>query len=148
MNILKKIQEYFLQYDKLDENGRIYANHTPLKAVQYSIIELPSSNGGVVRSYIGGDALMQFQFSFDTKVYHSTGNDMQNFDNSHFYTQLQDWVFENNRKGVLPDIENCQEIEILQTGYLKGLDPNGQFAVHSMSGRVTYYKEREKAWLI
>ena len=141
MNILKKIQEYFLTYDKLDADGRIYANNTPLEAVNYSIIELPSGNGGVLRTF-GQDQVVQFQFSFDAKVLHSSGNDTNNFDNSQFFTDLKAWVEDNNLKGILPDIPNCQSIEVIQTPYLKGIEPTGQYAIHSMSVRVIYYKER------
>lgn len=147
MDILKKIQEYFLGYDKIDANGNIYANHTPVEAVEYTIIELPSANGGNLQTF-GMDEVKQFQFAFDTKVNHSSGNDMINFNNSQFYSELQEWVELNNINKILPEVENCLSIEILQTGYLKGLDPNGQFAVHSMSGRITYYKERKYAWEI
>ena len=141
MEILKKIEEYFLTYDKLDENGRIYINHMPAKAVEYSIIEIPSANGGTLQTF-GRDEVKQFQFAFDTKVFHSTGRDNINFDNSQFYSELQEWIEENNLNKVLPSVENCMSIEVLQTPYLKALDPNGQYAIHSMSGRITYYKER------
>lgn len=141
MDILKKIQEYFYTYDQLDSKGRIYANHVPLEAVNYSIIEIPSANGGTLQTF-GRDEVKQFQFAFDTKVTHSSNNDMRNFNNSKFYSDLQDWIETNNLNKILPDVENCMTIEVLQTAYLKGVDPNGQYAVHSMSGRITYYKER------
>lgn len=145
MDILKKIQEYFLLYEQLDAKGRIYANMTPLKAVNYSINEIPSQNGGTIQQF-GMDTVKQFQWSFDTKVIHSTHADNTNFNNAKFYGDLQNWIEHNNFNKVLPDIEGIMSIEVTQTAYLKAVDPNGQYAIHSMSGRITYYKEEKYTW--
>lgn len=141
---LSKIKDYFNTYSAIGTDTIIYADFVPENPVNYSIVQIPSENGGTIRSYVGGDKLKQFAFAFMTKQYYSTTNDADqiNLSNSKFFEDLQAWVETNNDNGVLPSITGAQKVEVLQTGFLFDVDDNGQYASYQMTARVIYYQER------
>lgn len=140
--MLKKIQEWFYTNKNLDKDGRIYANHVPIESVNYSIIEEPSGQGGVLKNFLH-DRLMQYQFEFDTVAPYSSGNNMTNFNYSQFYRDLEAWIYTQNRSRNLPNVEGIQSVEVIRTGYIKAVSENGQKAQYSMSIRITYLEERK-----
>ena len=141
MDLLEAIKEYFYGYENIDEEGLIYINNTPVENTNYAIIQAPMPNGGIVKSFIGGDVIMQYLFEFDTINQHSNGVDDINKINSLFYVKLEKWIRDNNRNGILPNVENCQSIEVVRSAYVKHISEDGQQAVHSMSARITYYEK-------
>ncbi|QIK56669.1 hypothetical protein G7059_01810 [Erysipelothrix sp. HDW6A] len=143
MDILTKIKEYFYEYEKLDQNGIIYSDYLPNESVNYAIHKLPMQEGDILRSYTGGDKLKQFAFAFDIITPYSTANTVRNDKNIQFLIELQDWIENNNRINVLPEIENPQRIEILQSGFLFNVDTDSMNAVYRMTARLVYYQERK-----
>ena len=143
MDILKKIKEYFYEYEGIDPNGIIYSDYLPNESVNYAIHKLPMQEGDTLRSYTGGDKLKQFAFAFDIITPYSTANTVRNDKNIQFLIELQDWIENNNRINVLPEIENPQRIEILQSGFLFNVDTDSMNAVYRMTARLVYYQERK-----
>lgn len=143
MDILTKIKQYFYTYEKLDENGIIYADYLPIDTVNYAIHKLPMENGDVVRKFVGGDQIKQFAFAFDIITDYSTANTTKNDLNISFLVELQNWIEENTNKGILPEVTNANSLEIMQSGFLFDVDTNSTAAVYRLTARLVYYQERK-----
>lgn len=138
--ILTKIKEWFYTNEVLDDDGIIYSDYLPNQTVNYAIHKLPMQDGDIIQSFVGGDKIMQFAFAFDVVSDYSTTNNARNDANIQFLVELQEWI-ENNKD--LPNVDNPQRMEVLQSGFLFDIDTNSQSAVYRMTARLVYYQERK-----
>jgi hypothetical protein len=95
----------------------------------------------VLRRYINGDTLRQYQFNFGSREFYSMDR-LQNIQNSAFYEQFADWIEEQNRLENLPELPTgCypEELEVLSPGYL--YDGSMKNARYQIQLRLTYKKE-------
>ena len=140
MSNLEKVRDYFYLYEGIGTDSIIYGDYVPENAVNYSIVQSPSNQGGKVRKYIQSGGVKEFNFAFMVKQVYSMRNDADkiNFQNSKFFQDLEEWIEDNNTNGIYPEIDGAFKVEVLSTGFLFDVDDSGQIALYQMTARVLY----------
>ena len=95
----------------------------------------------VIKRYINGDEVRQYQFNFGSREYYSMDR-IQNIQNSAFYEKFANWIEDQNRKEVFPNLpENCyaEKREVLSNGYMH--DGSMRNARYQIQLRLIYQKE-------
>lgn len=133
-SIIEALREYFCQCPLLKE-GKIGVDYLGALATEYSVN--PEACTPIVKQYIDGGSLRQYQFSFMSVEYYSS-DALLNIENSGFYEAFADWVEQQNEIGNLPDVQGIQSIEVLSSAYLFTADE--QTARYLIQCRITYLK--------
>lgn len=135
--MVDKIRDYFLEHVQLaDEFDNILADFLEEDATSYVIEPIPSEI--VIRPYSDGGSLRQFVFQFGSREFYDSSV-AQNIENLNFYEEFQNEIEENNKNGILPDIDGIQSIECLNNGTIQDVQ-NGT-AKYFINMRITYEKE-------
>lgn len=114
--IIDSIKDYFALCPYLAE-GKININCLGEKTVSYSIDNVAAEP--VIKKYCDGAVLKQFVFDlairdiYDENLFH-------NLKIAQLFEQIEGWILEQNRKGILPDID-CGipvKLEVTKSGSL------------------------------
>lgn len=133
---IEAIREYFNQCPLL-RGGLLNIDYLESSPLQYSINSQIISNP-VVRQYVDGMSLRQYVFNFMSSEIRSP-DIIDQIEACGFYEQLEDWITDNNRKHILPDIAGVQRIEVISPGYM--FDAEASTALYQIQCRVLYLKE-------
>lgn len=98
----------------------------------------------VVRTYIDGSSIRQYQFNFNSREAYSMDRILA-IQNESFYEDLCNWVEEQSLIGNLPDMpEGCeaQALTILAPGFM--LDATMENAFYQVQLQLQYFKEAPK----
>ena len=129
---------YLQEFEGIEGIVRVNVDYLEGDSTTYSIESTPCEP--IVKSYIGGDTIRQYQFTFCSREPY--GPDvLQNIDNSEFYENFSNWIEEQNNIGNLPCLTcNCksQEIKVLSPGYAFQVDVDK--ARYQIELRLKYYK--------
>lgn len=139
--MIEKLKEYFENNVTLAEEFKnILADFLGEDATDY-VIE-PIGIEPVLRQYSDGSYLGQLTFNFGSREYYDDSTN-QNIENLGFYEKFQKEIEDNNRKGILPNIEGIQSIECLSNGTMEGAEKGTAKYVIQM--RITYYRDITKS---
>lgn len=113
--IIKSIRDYILACPFL-KDGKVNIDYLP-DEIAYSID--PVGGDPIYKKYTDGSCLKQFQFSLLSKEAYD-GDARTGIANSGFYQFFEEWIEENNRNDIFPELSGHQSIriDILQSGYL------------------------------
>lgn len=136
--MIEKIRRYFIENNIIDENSRINVDFLGENPTEFSIEKIPVDP--ILEPYIDGGSYRQFQFQL-VSCEHYGADVLQNMANSEFYENLYDLIEENNRNGILPNIDGIDSIKCLNNGGVDVTDINT--ARYSIQMRITYYREAE-----
>lgn len=135
--MVEKIKDYFIENVRLaEEFETILIDFLGNEAVTYTIEPVPVEP--VVRPYADGGSLRQFVFQFGSREYYDNGV-AQNIENLGFYEKFKEEIEDNNKNGILPDIDGIQTIECLTDGTIQDVQ-NGT-AKYIIQMRILYTKE-------
>ena len=137
---MEKVRDYLYTYEGIGTDSVIYGDFVPQSPVNFALVKVPSQDGAKVRRFVSGSEVKEYTFSFMAKQNFSQINDatMTNFQNSKFFDDLEDWIEQNNKDKVYPDVNGAFKVEVLQTGFLFDLDDSGQYAAYQMTARLLY----------
>lgn len=136
--IIQGIVEYFMKCPLL-KDGAFRMDALGTKGVEYSIevgIQSP-----IAKTYLNGDTERVCQFNFGSREYYSLDR-VNNMANSEFYEKFAEWVEEQDRNEIYPDMpKGCspRSLEVLTPGFLYSTDMKS--ARYQIQLRLTYYKE-------
>lgn len=115
--------------DKLEEDSTVYS-------IDESVFD------PIVKTYIDGSSERQFVFVFASRE--DYGQDFfQNIQNIGFYDDFSNWLEENTKKGILPDLGEGKQaltIKAISNGYAFQTDVN--LARYQIQCRLTYFQEK------
>lgn len=134
--MIDKLRNYFFELGIIDENSNINVDYLSNEPIQYVIEPIPVEP--VLRQYADGSSLRQFVFQFGSREYFGA-DVVQNMANTEFYEDFSALIEDNNRKGVLPNIDGIQSIECLSNGTIN--EDNTDNAKYVIQMRITYYKD-------
>ena len=134
--MVDKIRTYFFELGIIDENSNINVDFLSNEPIQYVIEPIPVEP--IIRPYSDGGSLRQFVFQFGSREYFGA-DVVQNMANTEFYEEFSALIEDNNKKGVLPNIDGIQSIECLSNGTIN--EDNTDNAKYVIQMRVTYYKD-------
>lgn len=126
--LIDYIRDYILTCDFL-RKWKVNVDHLGVE-MSYSINPLPCDP--IVKKYVDGGTVKQFQFAFTSKE--SYDSDARTcIENSGFYQKFEEWMEENDRRGKLPKIGSGKVpigISVMQKGYLYDVDTDlGQYEI-------------------
>lgn len=134
--MVNEIRKYFFDLGIIDENSNINVDFLANKPIEYVIEPVPVEP--VVKQYTDGSTLRQLVFQFGSREFYGA-DVIQNMKNTKFYEDFSALIEDNNKKGVLPNIDGIQSIECLNNGTIN--EDNTDNAKYVIQMRITYYKD-------
>lgn len=140
MNLVESLTDYFKTYPGL-ETETIFVDFLKEKGSSFTI--MPSPTQPVTTYNIDGTYEKQFAFSLVGRFNYSQEIAM-NVQNSSFFFDLEEWIINNNRNRVYPNIEGYRvlSIETTSNGYLLGISPDGNTGQYEIKFNLRYEKEK------
>lgn len=135
---ISKLREYlFGVINTLTENRNYQINADMLSdnIDNYSLDKIPTAS--VVERWIMGIEIHRDVYSFRSRMAYSQDT-IDNLSNIGFFEQFENAIKTNNDKGILPDIDNIENIECLNCGTLNNTD--GTTAEFDIQIQITYRK--------
>ena len=134
--MIDKLRKYFFELGIIDENSNINVDFLSNEPIQYVIEPIPVEP--IIKPYKDGGSLRQFVFQFGSREYFGA-DVVQNMANTEFYEEFSALIEDNNKKGVLPEIDGIQSIECLSNGTIN--EDNTDNAKYVIQMRITYYRD-------
>lgn len=134
--MINKLRNYFFKLGIIDENSNINVDFLSNEPIQYVIEPIPVEP--IIKAYKDGGSLRQFVFQFGSREYFGA-DVVQNMANTEFYEDFSALIEDNNKKGVLPEIDGIQSIECLSNGTIN--EDNTDNAKYVIQMKITYYKD-------
>lgn len=137
-SIIQGVTDYFINCPLL-KDGVFHVDSLGTDPVEYTIET--ETYDPILQTYINGASIRQFQFSFGSREYYSMDR-IQMIENSSFYERLADWVEEQSRQRIFPQMpEGMQpeEMVVLSPGYI--FDNSMKNVRYQIPLRLVYYKE-------
>lgn len=140
-SIMEGLADYFLQCPLL-KDGVFRVNVLGCEPVEYALESAITSP--VVRTYVDGSSIRQYQFNFNSREAYSMDRIMA-IRNESFYEDFCNWVEKQNVSGNLPEMpEGCeaQALTVLAPGFM--LDATMENAFYQVQLQLQYFKEAPK----
>ncbi len=116
-----------------NRNYQINANMLSNQIDDYSLDKIPT--GSVVETWINGEEIHRDVYSFRSRKSYSQDT-IVNLRNMGFFEQFEFAIKDNNKKGVLPDIQGIESIECLNHATMNSAD--GKQSVFAIQIQITY----------
>ena len=117
-----------------NSNYQINANMLSNKVGDYSLDKIPTDTE--VENWIIGVVKRRDVYSFRSRKSYSQDT-IVNLKNIGFFEEFESIIKSNNRKGILPDIENIESIECLNCGTMISND-DGKTGTFDIQIQITY----------
>lgn len=135
--MIEEVRKYIAECPYLGEYAELNIEYLVDKVKSYSINESAGYNP-VISEDIEGNQEKQFLFTFDSKLHWN--EDIQNsIDNSKFFEDFRNWLEENNKNDIFPEIKGIYKIEALTNGYIFATNANE--AIYRIQCKLEYFKE-------
>lgn len=135
--MIEEVRKYIAKCPYLGEYAELNIEYLVDKVKSYSINESAGYNP-VISEDIVGNQEKQFLFTFDSKLHWN--EDIQNsIDNSKFFEDFRNWLEENNKNDIFPEIKGIYKIEALTNGYIFATNANE--AIYRIQCKLEYFKE-------
>ena len=121
---IAKLREYLIGIlDSLthEEKYQLNANMLSNEPNNYSLDKIPTEK--TISKWIIGTTIQRDVYSFRSRMSYSQDT-MQNLNNMGFFEEFEDLIESNNRKGILPNINNIRSIECLNCGTMNYAETN------------------------
>ena len=105
----------------------------------YSLDKIPTAS--VVASWITGDEIHRDVYSFRSRKAYSQDL-INNLENVGFFEHFESIIKNNNKNGILPDINNIESIECLNCATLNSVD--GKEAEFDIQIQIVYRESEEE----
>lgn len=135
--MIDKVREYMSKCPYLDEYAELNVEYLVDKIKAYSINENARYNP-IISEDIVGNQERQFLFSLDSKLIWNEDN-QNNIDNSKSYENIRNWLEENNKNEIYPDIKGIYEIGATTNGYIFATNANE--TIYRIQCYLKYFKE-------
>ncbi|NFG21968.1 hypothetical protein [Clostridium botulinum] len=142
MTIIESIRKYIKTYSGLKEfedTVKVNVDKLEKDATVYSIDETVCNP--ILKKFVNGSSERQFLFVFASREFY--GQDVfQNIDNIGFYDKLSDWLEDNTRRGILPQLEDGKQalsIKAISNGYAFNTDET--LARYQIQIQLKYYQK-------
>lgn len=150
--IIECIKEYFKKCPYLNELTKInvdYLNTGENNDHEYWSIEKVEAPTILKKNVLGTKTKRQCQFIIASRSFFNPLVDTQNIKNLHLFEKIEEWLYQNSKKGILPELndgERAIEIKTTAPGYLYGTTKDNTVARYQMSCALLYEKEEESIW--
>ncbi|WP_299034112.1 hypothetical protein [uncultured Anaerococcus sp.] len=135
-SIIESVRDYFLNCPYLLDNVRLNVDFLSENPIEYGLYTEVGDT--LIKKYVDGDKLKQFNFIFVTTT-HMSGDLIEQLENSSFFDKLKNWIEEENRKKNYPILEGNKYplgIEVITDGYLS--NANADSAQYQIQMKLKY----------
>lgn len=135
-SIIESIRDYFLECPYLKDDARLNVDFLGDNPIEYGIYSEPTNV--LIKRYVDGDELKQFNFIFATRTSMS-GDLITQLENSAFFDKLVEWVYEQNKDKNFPKLEDNKypiKIEINNNGYVSSSEADN--AIYQIQMTLKY----------
>lgn len=141
---ISKLRLYLLNVIDAMTNSNTYqinANMLSNKVDDYSLDKIPTNQE--VEEWITGITIYKDVYSFRSRKAYSQ-DAINNLKNIGFFEEFEKIIKSNNDKGILPEIDNIEEIKCLNCGTMS-MNDNGNSAIFDIQIQITYrdFQDRE-----
>ena len=139
MHLIAAVREWFRACPLLRQDTAFQVDMLGADPIEYEIA--PLSCNPVVKKYVDGSSIRQFQFAFASREVY---DEQQNMQNTAFYEQLQDWLEEQADIGNLPALgegKKARDLQILSSGYV--YDTGDSTAIYQMELSLLYIQKKQ-----
>ena len=148
-SIVECIKEYFKDCPYLNELSEINVDYLNMDANdrEYWSIEQMETPTILKRNVLGTKTERQCQFIIASRSFFNPLKDTQNIENLHLYEKIAEWLYQNTRNKVLPELndgETATSIEATTSGYLYGTDRTNTVARYQIQCKLLYEKKEER----
>lgn len=142
MTIHEAVKSYFEPKISEISGGNLNYNFSPENPDEFSLITNYADK--TVKKYINGDCQKAYGFTIIIVKQYSTSGDDLNLECMNFVQEFMDWIEEQNRKRVFPDLgEKCEveKIEVLQNmPNLAGVNAEHGLSRYMIQAKILYRK--------
>lgn len=134
---ISKLKDYLFEIINTlttNSNYQINANMLSNKVGNYSLDKIPVQQE--VERWVTGIEIHRDVYSFRSRKSYSQDT-IVNLKNIGFFEDFESIIKSNNRKGILPDIENIESIECLNCGTMISND-DGKTGTFDIQIQITY----------
>ena len=134
---ISKLKDYLFEIINTlttNSNYQINANMLSNKVGNYSLDKIPVQQE--VERWVTGIEIHRDVYSFRSRKSYSQDT-IVNLKNIGFFEEFESIIKSNNRKGILPDIENIESIECLNCGTMISND-DGKTGTFDIQIQITY----------
>lgn len=138
---ISKLRDYLvniINHITKDTNYQINADMLSIDINDYSLDKIPTSS--VVERWITGDEIHKDVYSFRSRRAYSQDL-INNLENIGFFEQFENIIKNNDKDGILPDIENIESIQCLNCATL--ITTDGKQAEFSIQIQITYREAKQ-----
>ena len=141
---ISKLRAYLLDViDTMTNNDKyqINANMLSNKIDDYSLDKMPTNQE--VEQWVIGTTINRDVYSFKSRKAYSQDT-INNLKNIGFFEEFEKIIKSNNDKGILPNIDNIEQIECLNCGTMQ-INDDGNSAIFDIQIQITYrdYQKEE-----
>ena len=137
--IIENLRSY-LKKCPLLKKDKINVNYLGDEPVSYAIEPMPCSP--IVKRYTDGGTLRQYLFVFSSCEAYDD-NALANMDVAQFFEEFENWICEQDDKGIYPDLKDDKikvtRLEVTSSGYLFNEDE--KTAQFQLQLKLTFRKE-------
>ena len=135
---ISKLRLYLFEIiNTLTTNSNYQINADMLgKVGDFSLDKIPTSS--TIEKWVTGIEIHRDVYSFRSRKSYSQDT-INNLKNIGFFEEFESEIKSNNKKGILPDIDNIESIECLNCGTLNSVD--GTQATFDIQIQITYREE-------
>ena len=140
---ISKLRLYLLNViDTMTQSNtyQINANMLSNKINDYSLDKIPTASE--VEEWITGTTIYKDVYSFRSRKAYSQDT-INNLKNIGFFEKFERIIKSNNDKGILPEIENVEEIKCLNCGAMS-MNDDGNSAIFEIQIQITYRELQNK----
>jgi hypothetical protein len=138
---ISKLRQYLFDViSNLTNNTNYQINADMLGEIDnYSLDKMPTNTN--IEQWIIGTKKKRDVYSFRSRKSYSQDT-IDNLLNIGFFERFENIINSNNDRGILPDIENVESIECLNSGTMLSSD-NGNSAIFDIQIQITYINNED-----
>ena len=140
---ISKLRLYLINVIDIMTNNNTYqinANMLSNKIDDYSLDKIPTETE--VEEWITGDVIYRDVYTFRSRKAYSQDT-INNLKNIGFFEEFERIIKSNNDKGILPEIDNIEEIKCLNCGTMI-VNDDGNSAIFEIQIQITYIDNEQE----
>ncbi len=134
--MIEKVRDYMAKCPYLDKYAELNVEYLVDKVKAYCINENAGYNP-ILNKFLRGSE-RQFLFTFDSKL-HWNEDIQNNIDNSKTFEDIRNWLENNKKEKIFPDIPGVYDIGATTNGYIFATNANE--AIYRIQCFLYYFKE-------
>ena len=146
--IIKKIKEYMKNCPYLNDLSKINVDYLNVGDNEFEYWSIEQVEAPIIlkRNVLGTKTERQCVFVIASRSFFNPLTDTQQIENLHLFEKIAEWYHMNTKNKILPELndgETSTGIEVMDCGFLYGINEKSTLARYQMRCRLLYEKKEE-----